>query len=193
MEIRFQGELRPRLHRRALRLAMRGVLPAWALALLVGGALALGLAMLLRGYPAAGAVFFSLGLLGLLVLGLYALVTTRTHEPHGAMSRPFDGALDEDGVVVSDGGEAARFPWSDFQQWKGSSTLMLLYQTGRRFLVLAADHFADDRDWRAARSLVARKVLSSQRDERQRLVRIFFLWFAVFLVGTFVWGVIRGG
>ncbi len=190
-EIRFQGEINPRLERRALRLALRGVLPAWFLALLVGGALALGLGLVLRGYPVGGAFFFSLGFLGLLILGLYALVTHRTQEPHAALRQPFEGGLDEDGLEASSAGGSARFTWPEFQRWKGSSTVLLLYQSSRRFLVLAADHFANDRDWRAARSLVARKVPSNQPGERRRLVVIFLLFFTIFLVGTFVWSYLR--
>jgi hypothetical protein len=192
MPIRFQGELTPRLRRRALRLALRGVLPAWVLALLVGGALALGLGLLLRGYPVGGAFFFSLGLLGLLVLGLYALVTQRLQEPHNALGEPFEGELDEDGVVASSAAGSARFGWPEFRRWKSSSTVLLLYQTSRRFLVLAADHFADDRAWRAARSLVARKVPSTQSGDRRRLVIVFFLFFAFSVAGTLVWSYLQG-
>ncbi len=191
MEIHFQGELDPRLRRRARRLALRNVLPAWFLTLLVGGALALGLGLLLRGYPVGGAFFFSLGLLGLLILGLYALVTHRMQEPHDALRQPFEGSLDEDGLTASSPAGSARFAWPELERWKGSSTVLLLYQTSRRFLVLAADHFADDGDWRAARSLVARKVPSGQPDDRKRLVAIFFVFFAVFLVATLVWGFLR--
>lgn len=191
MEIRFQGELGPRLRRRALRLALRGVLPAWVLALLVGGALALGLGLLLRGYPVGGAFFFSLGLLGLLILGLYTLLTHRTHEPNDALRQPFEGTLDEDGLAASSPAGSVRLTWSELERWKGSSTVLLLYQTSRRFLVLAADHFANDRDWRAARSLVARKVPSTQAGDRRRLVVIFLVFFAVFLIATLVWGFLR--
>lgn len=191
-EIRFQGELGPRLRRRALRLALRGVLPTWMLVLLVGSALALGLALLLRGFPLGGAVFFSLGLLGLIVLGLYALVTHRTQDPHPALAEPFEGELGEDGLEARSAAGGARFRWSEFEAWKASTTVMLLYQSSRRFLVLAADHFADERDWRAARSLVARKIESTEAGDRRRLVRIFFLFFSVFLVGSIVWGLLRG-
>lgn len=191
MEIRFQGELDPRLRRRAQRLALRSVLPAWFLAILVGGALALGLALLLRGYPVAAAFFFSLGVLGLLVLGLYALVTHRTQEAHDALRQPFEGSLDEDGLKASGPGGSVRFAWPELTRWKGSSTVILLYQTSRRFLVLAADHFANDRDWRAARALVARKVPSTQTGDRRRLVVIFLVSFAVFLVAALVWTSLR--
>lgn len=192
MAIRFQGELTPRLRSRALRLALRGVLPAWLTTLLVGGALALGLALLLRGYPVGGAFFFSVGLLGLLALGLYALVTQRTQEPHDTLREPFEGELDEDGLEASSAGGGARFGWSEFERWKSSSTVLLLYPASRRFLVLAADHFADDRAWRAARSLVARKVPSAQAGDRRRLVIVFFLFFTLSVVGTLVWGYLRG-
>lgn len=191
MEIRFQGELDPRLRRRAQRLALRSVLPAWFLALLVGGTLALGLALLLRGYPVGGAFFFSLGLLGLLILGLYALVTHRTHEPYDALRQPFEGTLDEDGLEASSPAGSVRLAWPELERWKGSSTVVLLYQTSRRFLILAADHFANDRDWRAARSLVARKVPSTQPGDRRRVVMIFLVSFAVFLVAALVWGFLR--
>src|SRR5690606_33957851 len=113
MEIRFQGELDPRLRRRAQRLALRSVLPAWFLAILVGGALALRLALLLRGYPVGAAFFFSLGVLGLLVLGLYALVTHRTQEAHDALRQPFEGSLDEDGLTASGPGGSVRFAWPE--------------------------------------------------------------------------------
>lgn len=192
MEIRFQGQLTPRLRRRALRVALRGVLPAWALALIVGGALALGLVLLLRGYPLGGAFFFSLGFLGLLVLGLYALVTSRAEAPHASLTEPFEGTVDEDGLSASSPSGDARFAWSEIERWKRSTTLVLLYLNSRTFLVLAADHFANDRDWRTARTLIARKVPSNQSDERQRLLRIFFLFFAAALVGTVLWSLLGG-
>lgn len=192
MSIRFQGELTPRLRRRALRLALRGVLPAWVMAVLVGGALALGLGLLLRGYPVGGAFFFSLGLLGLLVLGLYVLVTQRAQEPHDTLIEPFEGELDEDGLVASSANGSARFGWPEFRRWKSSSTVLLLYQTSRRFLVLAADHFADDRAWRSARSLIARKVPSAQSGDRRRLVIVFFLFLALTVVAAVAWSYLRG-
>jgi hypothetical protein len=192
MSIRFQGELTPRLRRRALRLALRGVLPAWVLATLVGGALALGLGLLLRGYPVGGAFFFSVGLLGLLILGLYALVSHRVQEPHETLIEPFEGELDEDGLVASSASGSARFGWPEFRRWKSSSTVLLLYQTSHRFLVLAADHFADDQAWRSARSLVARKVPSTQSGDRRRLVVVFFLFFVLTVVAAVVWSYLRG-
>lgn len=194
MEIRFEGRLDEALHRRAQRLALRGVLPLWLVYSLVGLALAVGASLFfLGGLLVPGALVFSLGLLGALVLTLYEVVVRRGWTTHRLARDPFEGSLDEEAFRITSPHGRAEIPWESLHQWKADRKLLLVYQSSQLFHILAPRFFATPEDWRAALALVAEKVPSSQRAARRRLLWTFLLWFAIFFTVLLLWPALRGG
>lgn len=192
--IRFAGRLDEALHHRAQRLALRGALPLWLVYALVGLALAAGSVLaFLGGLLVAGALVFSLGVLGSLAITLYEVVVRRGREAHRLAREPFEGSLDDDALRIGGPGGRAGIPWDRFQRWKAGRGLLLLFESSRLFHVLAPEFFATPEDWRAARDLVAEKVPSGQEADRRRLLWTFLLWFAVFFTGLLLWQAFRGG
>lgn len=187
MTIHFEGRLDPARRRRAQRLALRGALPLWALYGLTGLALAAGsvLAFLLDRLV-AGALVFSLGVLASLVLTLYEVVVRRTGEADLPAGGRVEGALDEEALRITSPGGRAEIPWERFERWKAGRGLLLVYESSRRFHVLAPDLFATPEDWRAARALVAGKVPSTRTADRRRLLWAFLAGFAGALVALAV-------
>lgn len=194
MGIRFAGRLDEALYRRAQRLALRGVLPLWIVYALVGLALAVGATLfVLGGLLVAGALAFSLGLLGALVLTLYEVLARRGWTTHRLARDPFEGSLDEDALRIQSPHGRAEVPWDHFYQWKAGRQLLLVYQSSQLFHILVPGFFATPEDWQAARALVAEKVPSSQKADRRRLLWTFLVWFAIFVAVFLLWPALRGG
>ncbi len=194
MGIRFKSRLDEALSRRAQRLALRGVLPLWLVYTLVGLALASGSVLAFLGdLVVAGALVFSLGVLGSFALTLYEVVVRRARETHRLAREPFEGSLDDDALRIGGPGGRAGIPWDRFERWKAGRGLLLLFESSRLFHVLAPEFFATPEDWRAARALVAEKVPSGQRADRRRLLWTFLLAFATALAVLLLWHGLRGG
>lgn len=194
MGIRFEGRLDEALSRRAQRLALRGALPLWLVYALVGLALAAGSVLAFLGeLLVAGALVFSLGVLGSLALTLHEVVVRRTRETHRLAREPFEGSLDDDALRIGGPSGRAGIPWDRIERWKAGRGLLLLFESSRLFHVLAPEFFATPEDWRAARALVAEKVPSGQRADRRRLLWTFLLAFAAALAVLLLWHGLRGG
>jgi len=190
--IRFSGRLDQALYRRAARLALRGVLPVGLVWALVAMALAAGIVgAFVLGQVVAGALATSLGLLGAFALVLHETAARRAWRSHGATEAPVEGELDEAAFRLRSPRAEVEVPWDRVQAARSTRGLLLLYPSPRRFHVLAAEFFATPAEWRAARALVARKIASSERGDRRRLVWIFLASFLLFLAVTIAWTVWR--
>jgi hypothetical protein len=124
-------------------------------------------------------------LLGLVIWSPYAAVD-RSLKTNKLIQEPLEGHADETGVYFSTPHSRSDLPWDLFHKAVMSDSMVLLGQSSAQFYPFPREFFASDEDWSAFQALVREKAPQS-KDSGGRLLRIFLIWTAIFVVVILLW------
>jgi YcxB-like protein len=186
--VQFKGTMTPEIYARALRATGSGLrFTGWSLP--VAGLIGLTSARLER--PVTWGLPLFLILFGVLLLRTPRMTVKRAFATDRFLGEPFVGEADAQGMRIESEHGHADLPWTLMHKVALFPDMVIVYQAGNLFRILAREFFSDDESWQTFRGFA--KATTSAADPTKSLMRMFLLWAAIVVAVVTVWFFVNRG